>query len=75
MTRLAPAPYAVAVLKKCDAVAESIPLSDWTLAAVMNQAGLVAADATPPDSMLSVAPPATVAAAPTAVALASGRQL
>jgi hypothetical protein len=63
------------VLKKWAAVAESTWLSDWTLAAVMNQAGLVAAEAAPPDSMLSAAPATIAAPAAAAVSLASGRRL
>ena len=62
------------MLKKCDAVAESVWLSDWMLPAVMNQAGLVAAFATPRDSKLSAAPPASAAIAAAALSLASGRQ-
>ena len=62
------------MLKKCDAVAESARLSDWMLPAVMNQAGLVAALATPPDSRVSAAPPTSAAAAAAALSLASGRQ-
>ena len=73
MTRLAPAPYALDVLKKCAAVAESAWLSAWMFPAVIIQAGLVAAKAAPPDSKVSAVPVTIAAPAAAAASMASGR--
>lgn len=63
LTRLAPAPKALGVLKKCAAVGASCWLSAWMFPAVMNQAGLVAAAADAAAGPIMVTAVAVVSAA------------